>query len=1167
MSLTDAEKQALLWPIKAKGEVNRLKPLGDPAIEKFYHDSMEQGRFLESSIADANNLLLQKKILLNEYVISYTHMNNLAVDGQLGRIGRVPKYIADSISILQTAQRLQQELVSLVNAINGNITMLLAIEQSMLGMVNTALNSIANLLNNICNWGIPALPSIPNLFPDQLWNWNGFLFSPLALFATLKSSTTFNFNFTFSQCSFGPTAPSALFTTNPLSTQSYSGLVYGSANYFVPPFSGSVVSSSQDQTNAAFIASMQANTTDPVFQTTFNPLQNMWGAMPDPHYIISNWQPSATMLDNYIVSIVPALRGNTVFVGALDYNAPNIALRDLQLRKDLIHFVNLQNIVASNFDPLLTAAWLIYLNLDRQGRGGVWIPNFEAVYQQYIQPSVSIVTTIATPWNNVLGQPNFFWMSTWNSTTVYAINDVVTYSGAIWLAIAANTDVVPGTDATMWEPAPANTIYSNVPQIPLLQTFASLTPNNLNHLLWQLSYIEASLLGYTRNPQWDSYQDNSYLSGATGTDLDYQSTAISTSVTTLTLGVGSAEFPVPITFPTSFQKTMNVVIELASADIQADTAYLSPRLANRYTYNQFAQASQVDRFSQFWRDFATNLHAFLAQDPYLVQQAATYPEILNGAVNPLGDPTAYNSLLQDVASRSRTWTPGTPLLTIPVQPISIPPSSFQPDLNNNGWINSMDFNPVAFLARPDIQALPIPVQIAMLRTNLSYAGINVWKNNMQASIAQGLATANALLQATQQIGFHVSVYTTLTPVPPGINAQVNFDALQLPQDFDYTGNVTTVSPGLFTIQSAGTYSGVGTFVWNVPSTGTYTITVTQNGTPIATASSTASTGFGFGYNFGSGFGGGNTAVGTITTNITFNQAFNAGDVVKVLASTNLVGGTATIEPGSTFSMIQSQVSPVSVGNNTVSTQGRVRNYNLDVPVWFIPPVPALTAVGIDSKGNATPIDPFVPAISSIAITGTPGAYTVVATVNANNFAVGNLIVFSGVGTADFLTGITATVTARTGISVTAILNSSLVIPSWALPLPYGIGSPPASDTGSILYAINSSGAVAAPNPDGVTLTSGSQGQSVTVTTYYGEQYFLAPVTALDQIMVGGLLYIGPNGRLTQDYASLTTGVGSPPTIPVGWIICIGRVTAYDATTQTMTFIYEPHVPTRFSSMI
>jgi hypothetical protein len=1139
MGLSDAENKALLWPIQAKGAVVRHQPFGDPTISKFYQNSLEQGRFLESSIADANFWLLQKRQLLNEYIISYIHMNSLAVDGQLGHNPRVPKYIADSISILQTAQRLSQELTELVQAIEGNIAQLLAIEQSMLALVQATLNSIANLLNNICNWGLPELPSIPNLFPDQLWNWNGFLFSPLALFAAFKSNTDFDFNFSFSQCLFGPTTSSSTFVSNPITTTNYSGLTFGSGTYFVPPFNGTVVNGGQSLTDPAFIAQMQSNTTDPVFNTTFNPFQNMWGAMPDPHLIISNWQIE---LDNFIVSIVPALRGNTVFVGDPDYSNPNFAIRDLQLRKDLISFVNLGNIVASNFDPLLTAAWLIYLDLDRQGRGGVWIPNFEAVYQQYIQPSLNSVTSISVPWNDVLGKTNYFWMSTWNTTTAYANNDVVTYSSGTWLAIAANTGVVPGTDVTMWIPAPADTIYSNAPQIPLLQTFASLTPNELNNLLWQLSYVEASLLGYTRNPQWDSYQNNSYLNGPTGSALDYQPTAVSTSVINQTLGTGTAEFPVPITFPTSFQQSMNIVIELATADINADVSYLSPRIASRYTYNQFAQATQVDRFSQFWRDFANNLAIFLAQDPYLVQFAATYPEILNGAVNPLGDPTAYNSLLQDVASRSRTWTPGTPLPVIPVEPVLVPPSSFNPNINNNGWIDSMDFNPVAFLARPDIQALSIPTQIAMLRTNLSYAGINVWKSNMQAAITDAINTANALLQATQQVGFHVSVYTTVTPVPPGVNAQISFDGLQLPQDFDYTGNVTTLQPGLFTIQAAGTYNGLGTFIWNVPDAGTYTITVTQNGTPISTAQSTT------------------TGAGAATTNITFIQQFNTGDTVEVLASTNLVSGTADIEPGSTFSMLLSQVS--SGGGNSPTTQGNTRDYTLEdpLPSWVAQPVLPLVAVAIDSNGNATPIDPFVPVINSVQITSPS---TIIVQVNANNFVNGSLIVFSGIGVADFINGQTATVTAVTDTQITATFTTFTHAN-------YG----PIADSGSVLYAINTSGAVLAPNPDGVTLTSGSAGDSVTVTTYYGEQYVVSPVSAPDQIMVGGLLYIGPNGRLTQDYAGITTGVGfaysfgsSFGNAPVGWVICIGRVTSYDPITQTMAFIYEPHVPTRFSSFI
>src|SRR5208337_2332221 len=183
MSLTSDEQNALLWPIKAKGAVNRVNPLNDPTISQYYQQAMEQGRVLESSIADANNIILQKKQLLVNQIETYTHMNQLAVDGQLGHHARIPKYIADGISIIQTANKFQQEILGLVMAVTTNLNTLLAIEQSMVQMVQSSLNALANLLNNICNWGLPALPSIPNLLPEGMWNWNGFNFAPLANFA------------------------------------------------------------------------------------------------------------------------------------------------------------------------------------------------------------------------------------------------------------------------------------------------------------------------------------------------------------------------------------------------------------------------------------------------------------------------------------------------------------------------------------------------------------------------------------------------------------------------------------------------------------------------------------------------------------------------------------------------------------------------------------------------------------------------------------------------------------------------------------------------------------------------------------------------------------------------------------------------------------------------
>ena len=1186
MGLTDAEQTALLWPIKAKGKVDRLQPLNDPAISQFYQNSMEQGRFLESSIADANLWLLQKKTLLNEYITSYTHMNQLAVDGQLGHHARVPKYIADSISILKTAKRLTQEIVALNNAVNGNITKILAIEQSMTQMVQTASQSLANLLNNICNWGIPGLPSIPNLFPDQIWNFNGFLFSPLALFATLKSSTTFNFNFTFSQCSFGPTATSALFVTDPLSTESYSGLVYGSANYN-PPQGGQIIAAAQDLNDPAFISQMQGTTTTPYYSPSFNPNENMLGADPDPHFILSNYQmPAATYVSD-IVSIAPTLRPNTVFLTDVDYNNPNLAVRQPVLQKTLAHNVNIAQIVASNFDPFVVSAWLIYLHLTRQGRGGVWIPNFQAVYDQYLTPSIQNVLTLSVPWNNVLpSNANFFWNGTWGTLQNYVVGDVVVFNGVNYVAITDNTNLEPDTNPTAWSTAiPAGTVYTNAPVIALSTTLQGLPLNQLNHVLWQLSYIEASLLGYTRNSNFDAYQDTAYITGPTGNSLDYQPTMLTTSTDSLVLGQGTAEFPTPITFPTAMKNSLDAAIAIATINIQNDMSYMSPRIANRFTYDQFAQATPVDRFSQFWRDFATNLTVFLAQDAYLVQFAITYPEILDGALDPLasaGNKAAFASLLADVASRSRTWVPGTPLPNIPIQPVTGLSNNSIPNVNTNGWNPPpTDLDPVAFLARPDIIVLPIPVQIAMLRTNLSYAGLQTWAGLMSASIQQQINVANNILAATQLIGFFVQLDcgtittamsngTTLTVVAPNfyqpgdfvlLNGMVEvalngalvqvitasatqFTALdpattpfsntadtgtsslvtEVPTmtptavefglvELDITNNVTNRST--FTIQTAGNYTGSGqiTFEATTPPSGTgvYSVTVTQNGTPIYTTSSDP------------------TLIAPQTLGISFIVTAAHGDVFRVIASHNYPGTQIVNDCSSFFSMVQSDIAIPQTGSTGDDTSIGTNTFTVTnpLPSWAPATLPPLTAVQVQADGTVSPVDTFVPAITNIALTS--NVVTVTTSGAGYHFKNGDLVVFSGVNTASFLNGITGTVTVGDATHFT---------------VPYTHADyPSAVDTGSVLYALDSSGAVKAPFVDGITVAAAAAGQMVQVANVYGGIF-----STSSSLTTGGIMYVGAQGLITQSFTGLYS-IG-------GWIIVVGKAVSVGS------FLFEPNIPSR-----
>ena len=44
----------------------------------------------------------------------------------------------------------------------------------------------------------------------------------------------------------------------------------------------------------------------------------------------------------------------------------------------------------------------------------------------------------------------YTWRNAWSSTSTYAAYDTVSYSGSSYVAIAANTNVTPGTDATKW---------------------------------------------------------------------------------------------------------------------------------------------------------------------------------------------------------------------------------------------------------------------------------------------------------------------------------------------------------------------------------------------------------------------------------------------------------------------------------------------------------------------------------------------------------------------------------------------------------------------------------------------------------------------------------------------------------------------------------------------
>ena len=557
--------------------------------------------------------------------------------------------------------------------------------------------------------------------------------------------------------------------------------------------------------------------------------------------------------------------------------------------------------MASNYDPNLTSAWLFYLGNARStggGRAGQWLANFQAAYQQYVQPSLDYLAGSPIPWNRVL----------------------------------------PGTALT-----------SGPQAVPLIGTITSSSAEQRGNILWKLSYVEAALLGYARNTAWDGFADNNYVGSFTGTDLDYASLTVNpSSTTTLTLGEGEATYPVPCIFPTAVGKNLGQVIAMADVKITLDTAFRGAQPQYRYVYDQFAIAVQVDRFSQFWREFNGNLQALLIQDPYLVGFACAYPEALDSAIDPLGDPAIYDSIKADAASRNRSWVPGFPLLDIPKAPVVIYSNGGNPDPNQNGWPGG-SFDAAAYLARPDIQGQSIPVQMAMLTCNQSAASLMQYRSDITSAISNAIVTAEQQAQSLSDFGFQVESSSDITTVPSGLTGiLVDFDQI----DFDITGYVTTLST--FTVQATGAYALSGQMNWGTGNAGVRTVTVFDHSAspPMSVAILTASTD--------------PSQAGPVTLPFSDTANLTEGDVLTVVVSHSLPDAQQVL-PGSMFSVILYSPNP-STTPTVVPTSGGSEAFLASVNLA------ALTAVYIDPSGGVSPVDP-----TSVVIDNTlspPFPYTV-----------------------------------------------------------------------------------------------------------------------------------------------------------------------------------------------
>ncbi|MGB7282010.1 MAG: hypothetical protein WBE13_07105, partial [Candidatus Acidiferrum sp.] len=696
------------FPILCKGAPTRSTYAGPPEIEANWHKAMEEGRHLESSINGAMFAVQKEKADLEKHIMHYLDLIQTSADSEFRHGTRKFKLAADILNYIQKIQHYMSLITGLTQAIQSNLNQLAQLETDTLNMLSANLAALAAFMSQVCNLGLPSLPSIPSFFGANIFTFNGFGFAGLSAPSISFAALT---NFSFAQCSLVQPNGAALDT--PPTVIMLDGVTIGSvAGNVVPPLGGQI-GNPNELTSPSYITAMQNQTTPPVYNpTTINPATILVGSLPDPAQIISAYQmPQATYKAN-VLATVPAFQSNPP------------ASQEYTL---LSEYVSLVGIVNSNYDKNLTAAWLYYIEAARLGRGGQWLPNFEAAYQQYIQPSIAVLENPQTliPWNTALG----------GSGTVDAPTD-----------------------------------------IPLVDTLTSATPAAAQHILWQLSYIEASLLGYIRTTQFDSGVDSVYLATFTLNDLDYTSVTFSaTDTVTLVLGATTATYPVNCVVPKALVNVLNEVIAIAAANIAANQTYVTNRPQFRYTYNAFAEATQVDRFTQFWRTFNYNFQQLLTQDPYVVGFVAGYAASLDSAVDPLGTTTDSQQVENDALTRNRAWAPGQPLLPLPVIPTVTVGTLPGVSGTNTGWSGST-FNPQSFLSRPDVQSLPLPVQYTMLRTNESYAALMTTMGQFQDSIDAATAQGQAALASIQNNGFNVTssgplvVKNAVNPLP------VSFDA-------------------------------------------------------------------------------------------------------------------------------------------------------------------------------------------------------------------------------------------------------------------------------------------------------------------------------------------------------------------------------------------------------
>lgn len=1194
--------QATFLPCFAKGPVKRPEPPGRPKIQKVYHDAMEQGRFVEKAVGDAIYTLKEAKKDLEEKVKTTLRDIVLASNGMFPDSIRPAKYVIDAVNFAKEMKEFIDEIAGTIQALIKCIELLQAILKNMLNMLQSMLNALSALLGEICNWNLPSLPSLPNLFGELNWAFPGFNLHGIK--PGMLSMPSMNLQFTFPACKIKKPDIN-IFKNYPSSITMPDGNVI--SNQTVPSSEGTFTSPVMGgppipSTNGQG-TTLPVNTTlggplvtpeqaaDPQFRETFlqppggipffpidySPTDTQ-GSLPNPAKILNNYHLPANVYQNNVASQIPELVG--MMQPALDANSGSgsggsgsggsgsggsgsggsgtsgatvgnlgdpltgetvplannegIDSGTIESFKQLLRdYVTLERVYDTR-SPHVASAWILYLSRSRDGRKGLWVPEYQALFDQYIKPSVEHLATEAVPFN--------------------------------------------GFDPENVKSAPE--------ALPILLLFDTMKDDpTLPTLLWKLSFLEASLLHYVRTKRWDIYADPNWL-GYTDGGLDYTTSPMGTPHQNIVLDSnGLAVYPVTITVYSGWLEQINQAISTAALNIYQNEDWRSQRPQYRFIYDQFAMATEVDRFSQFWREWKANFDDFIVnEDPKVLPYILNYWETIDSRVNPLSTPDLYDYLKRDTLGRTEGWVPGSNVINIPhAQPVG-DDAGWIPTGEQTGWVDGkLDVG--AFLSRPDIKALPINTQLAMLDLNKAYAHAMGNAAVTQASLTQQLADLKALTASSLVKGFKVSS-TKGQLVKPAEKVTLKFNTT----DLDITGNV--VNPNLFIVQDGGSYNITGTFIFDkVTTPAIRKVEIWINDVAVYTDMSANTVDQVVVHT--------NHKVQFVKEDRIQVKVFHTGietetlisgyilECMAVSSSTAGGGGAAGGPAGGSSGPFASAALAGAATDAGLIAEG--------MPGAGVAAAAAYQAAGVDVSG----LDNSVGGSANPTGSGSPG------TGGADGKGQGNQVLMSG--------GMTPELSPREALAQAAfstpkagnpppaaasVADTQLVAGSfnWGI-IGSGIKQMPAGTSLSSLMAVytNQDGKAVPIRPevdtsdvpyfDGVTLNNVEANKTVTTALMYGQEYQIAVQTVMPNqpvlegptlqkgglnvvrevadpfaeptevaadalptgnLRTGKMLFVGPGGFLTHDFDFVKANCR--------WIVAVGRATATDR------FIFEPHIP-------